>query len=564
MGVFEDILRRRGLDSEAKRQAFFVPDYINGRHDPFLLPDMDQAVKRLVQAREKQEHMTIYGDYDIDGLTATTVLLDAFGSFGFEKVDAFIPNRFVEGYGMTVEAVEKIAATGATLIITVDCGSLSEKEIVRAAELGVDVIVTDHHNVAPVQPPAVAVINPKRLLQDYPEKYENFVVTSEDTTPDLYPFLDLPGVGVAFKLVQALQTKLNGLPKGQEKWLLDLVALGTVCDVVTLQDENRLHVYWGLKVLAKTRRPGLKALMAVAGVEPSRVNARSLGFALGPRMNAAGRLETARIALDMLTAKDGQTALEKAYQLDEMNAKRRAEQDKIFKNALIEAEKYTDDPVLVVSGVGWNHGIIGIVAAKLLEKFQKPTYVLEEMGEESKGSARSYGDFSAADAIRASDDIITKGGGHKLAAGVTLPTANITAFRERVNQHYRELKFNLGEQQAKLLPIADVDARLTDITEELVEQIASLEPFGNGNPQPIVSSTNLLVVETRRMGADSQHVKLTLQDSETKLQLLAFSAPDYFFVEPGETVDVWYQPDINEWQGRRSVEGRLLHIVTNV
>ncbi len=616
MGVFEDILRRRGLDSEAKRQAFFVPDYINGRHDPFLLPDMDKAVKRLVQAREKQEHMTIYGDYDIDGLTATTVLLDAFGSFGFEKVDAFIPNRFVEGYGMTVEAVEKIAATGATLIITVDCGSLSEKEIVRAAELGVDVIVTDHHNVAPVQPPAVAVINPKRLLQDYPDMYEGFVlkdlspscsgavVSSPDVLTSVsvdsaeladaqtsssrnetsakksgldqapsqlaenplavYPFLDLPGVGVAFKLVQALQTKLNGLPKGQEKWLLDLVALGTVCDVVTLQDENRLHVYWGLKVLAKTRRPGLKALMAVAGVEPSRVNARSLGFALGPRMNAAGRLETARIALDMLRAEDGEAALEKAYQLDEMNAKRRAEQDKIFKNALIEAEKYTDDPVLVVSGVGWNHGIIGIVAAKLLEKFQKPTYVLEEMGEESKGSARSYGDFSAADAIRASDDIITKGGGHKLAAGVTLPTANITAFRERVNQHYRELKFNLGEQQAKLLPIADVDARLADITEELVEQIASLEPFGNGNPQPIVSSTNLLVVETRRMGADSQHVKLTLQDSETKLQLLAFSAPDYFFVEPGETVDVWYQPDINEWQGRRSVEGRLLHIVTNV
>ena len=555
MGVFEDILRARGLTGDA-RDAFLHPDY-DKRHDPFLLPDMQQAVDRLVQARERQEHITIYGDYDIDGLTATTLLLDAFESFGFLHVDAFIPNRFVEGYGMTVDAVERIAATGTMLIITVDCGSLSEKEIIRAKELGIDVIVTDHHNVAPVQPPAVAVINPKRLLQDYPKSYENYQL--KQTTKKLYPFLDLPGVGVAFKLVQALQTQLDGLPHGQEKWLLDLVALGTVCDVVTLIDENRTHVFWGLKVLAQTRRPGLKALMAVAGVEPEKVTARSLGFALGPRMNAAGRLETAQISLDMLRATNGMQALQKAQQLDELNHARRAEQDVILREAIEQVNSYNNDPVLVVSGRGWNHGIVGIVAAKLLEKYGKPAFVLEEMGEESKGSARSYGDFSAADAIQASRDLVLKGGGHKLAAGVTLSTANIAAFRQRVNEYSKLQK--LKDQQSLLLPVADVSTVFSQVTEDLVELITTLEPFGSGNIQPTIMTESAIVMSQRRMGADGQHVKLDVQDERgDRLQLLAFNAPEHFFAEPGERVAVWFQPDINEWNGRRTVEGKLLHL----
>ena len=556
--LFENILRARGLTGK-KRDAFLNPSY-DAKHDPFLLPDMEKAVKRLVAARKKQDKITIYGDYDIDGLTATTILLDALSSFGFEHVEAFIPNRFVEGYGLTVDAIERIAASGAQLIITVDCGSLSEKEIIRANELGVDVIVTDHHNVAPVQPPAVAVINSKRLLQDFPDEYENLLLKDDSKKAgEIYPFLDLAGCGVAFKLVQALQTRLDGLESGQEKWLLDLVALGTVCDVVTLVDENRANVFWGLKVLARTRRPGLKALMAVSGVEPEKLNARSLGFQLGPRMNAAGRLETAQYALDMLMAHDGMAALEKAQKLNEMNMARRIEQDKIFKEAVVQAEQFKNDPVLVVSSPGWSHGIIGIVAAKLLEKFHKPTFVLEEIGDEAKGSARSYGDFSAADAIRAADDIITKGGGHKAAAGVTLPTKNIAAFRKRVNEFHRSQK--LSNQASLLLPRADTDAVFEHVTEELVKLLETLEPFGNGNPQPILKSENVLVVNLRRMGAEGQHVKLELQDdSGLKLQMLAFSAPEHFFVEPGERITVWYQPDINEWQGRHSVEGRLLHV----
>lgn len=618
MSLFADILKNRGLTGPVK-DDFLNPDYAK-RHDPFLLPDMRPAVDRLVQARQNQHKITIYGDYDIDGLTATTVLLDAFDSFGFEHVKAFIPNRFKEGYGLTIDAVEQIAADGAQLIITVDCGSLSTAEIERANQLGVDVIVTDHHNVQPVQPPAVAVINPKRLLMDYPQAYEDFILKpdyriekaeedSSDTEsqtgsssfsetasrpislepasgsigaadvsekeisqstlaqpsdpnsyPGLYPFLDLPGVGVAFKLVQALQTELDGLDPGHEKWLLDLVALGTVCDVVTLRGENRMHVYWGLQVLAQTRRLGLKALMAVAAVEPKAVKARDLGFGLGPRMNAAGRLETAQYALDMLRATDGMEALQKARLLDDMNQDRRRQQDKILAEALIQAEKYQADPVLVVSSAGWSHGIIGIVAAKLLEKFSKPTFVLEESGDESKGSARSYGDFSAADAIRASDDIITKGGGHKMAAGVTLPTKNIQAFRDSVNDYYKKLKLDPAQQRNLLLPKADASGALTDVSEQLVDQINSLEPFGSGNGRPVIKSHDLLVDHVRRMGQEGQHVKLTLSQAGKSMQFIAFSAPEHFFVEPGDQVDIWYQPDINEWRGNRSVEGRLLHL----
>lgn len=559
MSLFDELLKARGLTGK-RRDAFLNPSY-DTRHDPFLLPDMQSAVDRLVVALERKENITIYGDYDIDGLTATTVLLDAFESFGFQNVDAFIPNRFVEGYGLTLDAVERIAKTGAQLIVTVDCGSLSEAEIIRAKELGIDIIVTDHHNVAPVQPPAVAVINPKRLLQDYPDEYEKYILKPDSQLQGkIYPFIDLAGVGVAFKLVQALQTKLEGLDDGQEKWLLDLVALGTVCDIVTLADENRANVFYGLKVLAKTRRLGLKALMAVAGVESEKINARHLGFGLGPRMNAAGRLETARYALDMLRADESMLALEKAQQLDALNIARRSEQDKIFKEAINQAEEFINDDVLVVSAPNWNHGIIGIVAAKLLEKYKKPTYVLEEMGEEAKGSARSYGDFSAADAIRASDDIITKGGGHKLAAGVTLPTKNIAAFRKRVNEFYKSQ--NLLNQANLLLPKADASIdKLSDINEELLVNMDALEPFGSGNPEPVFHASSLIVMNIRRMGAEGQHIKLELKDVHGKtMQFLAFNAPNHFFVELGQIIKIWFQPTVNEWQGRRTIEGRLLHL----
>lgn len=559
MTLFERILAARGIDANSKA-AFLNPDYSKS-YDPFLLPDMKCAVKRLIVARNEQEKITIYGDYDIDGLTATALLREALIKFGFENVDVFIPNRFVEGYGLNLNAVTKIASDGTKLIITVDCGSRSYKEVEKANKLGVDVIVTDHHEIADPLPPAVAVINPHR-------------------SDSRYPFSDLAGVGVAFKLVQAMQAKLNksssknqnelsdgsstgsGFPFGQEKWMLDLVALGTVCDVVPLIEENRIFVHFGLKVLSKKRRPGLKALLAVSGIEDSSINARSLGFGLGPRMNAAGRLETAKYAMDMLMATDSFTAFEKARLLDELNTTRRTEQSKILEEAIIMADKLSSDPVLILSGKGWNHGVVGIVASKLLEKYKKPVFIFQEIGEESKGSARSFGDFSAAEAIENARDLISGGGGHKLAAGLTLPTENIPKFRERLNKFYISKK--LTDQSELLLPSEDVLAELCEIDENLVDMINLMEPFGYGNPRPILKSDNLLVINKRRMGSEAQHLKLELQSQSGQvMNFLAFSPPEYFFVQPGTRISVWYSLSFNEWQGRRKIEGYIERLETS-
>ncbi|MBB1560038.1 single-stranded-DNA-specific exonuclease RecJ [Candidatus Saccharibacteria bacterium] len=541
MTLFEKILASRNIDKD-KLNSFLSPDYDLEKGDPYLLPDMQKAVDRIKTAYEKGEKIVIYGDYDVDGISATALLLDAFESFGFKDIQSFIPNRFVEGYGMTIGAVDKIKSMDANLIITVDCGSLCHNEISYANSLGIDTVVTDHHNVAETPPPAVAAVNPR-------------------FGGHLYPFSDLAGVGVAFKLVQALQKELDGLPEGYEKWLLDLVALGTVCDIVKLTGENRANVYWGIEVMKKQRRTGLKALMAVANIDKADISAKTLGFVFGPRINAAGRMETASLALDMLISKNGDDALNKANYIDNLNSHRRQMQDDIFKEACKIALDYKDDDVLVINGKNWNHGIIGIVAAKILEKFKKPVYILaEDDNGETKGSARSFGDFSAADAVRAADDIIIKGGGHAAAAGVTLKNDKISDFRQRVNEFYSSLQLN--NQERYLLPKADVEIDdFSEINEDLVGKIATMEPFGNGNPEPVIKITAADIVNVQHMGTDGQHIKLSARDSDgIVIRMLAFNAPENFLCKPGDTASIWFRPVINEWQGIRSVEGELLHL----
>jgi single-stranded-DNA-specific exonuclease recJ len=541
MTLFEKILASRNIDKD-KLNSFLSPDYDLEKGDPYLLPDMQKAVDRIKTAYEKGEKIVIYGDYDVDGISATALLLDAFESFGFKDIQSFIPNRFVEGYGMTIGAVDKIKSMDANLIITVDCGSLCHNEINYANSLGIDTVVTDHHNVAETPPPAVAAVNPR-------------------FGGHLYPFSDLAGVGVAFKLVQALQKELDGLPEGYEKWLLDLVALGTVCDIVKLTGENRANVYWGIEVMKKQRRTGLKALMAVANIDKADISAKTLGFVFGPRINAAGRMETASLALDMLISKNGDDALNKANYIDNLNSHRRQMQDDIFKEACKIALDYKDDDVLVINGKNWNHGIIGIVAAKILEKFKKPVYILaEDDNGETKGSARSFGDFSAADAVRAADDIIIKGGGHAAAAGVTLKNDKISDFRQRVNEFYSSLQLN--NQERYLLPKADVEIDdFSEINEDLVGKIATMEPFGNGNPEPVIKITAADIVNVQYMGTDGQHIKLSARDSDgVVIRMLAFNAPENFLCKPGDTASIWFRPVINEWQGIRSVEGELLHL----
>lgn len=534
----EQLLKVRGLHDPSVRAAFFAPNYEAAKHDPFLLPDMRAAVDRLKQAQQNQELVYIYGDYDIDGLTATTLLLDAFASFKI-RAQAFIPNRFTDGYGLNKDAMAELKKRGAQLVVTVDCGSLSHAEVQVANDLGMDVIVTDHHSVAETMPPAAAVINPKR-------------------TDHTYPFIDLAGCGVAFKLVQALQTELPGLPPGQEKWLLDLVALGTVCDVVTLAGENRANVFWGLQVMAKTRRAGIKALMMATETSPQKLNARSLGFVLGPRLNASGRLETAQHSLDLLRATDPMQAYEIAQKLHQMNADRRAAQDKIFKSAREQALQFASDPVLVLSAPNWSHGIIGIVAAKILESFKKPTFVLEEIGEQAKGSARSYGDFSAVEAIRAAEKWLIKGGGHKLAAGVTLKTEHIGDFRAAVNGFYKSSGFT--DQLKHLEPIADaIITDIRDLNQELWDFLKQFEPFGHGNPEPVFCMERAVIHRRQALGKDGSHLKLEVGDKHgNHWNVIGFSMAADHPQQVGEEVALWFKLLQNEWRGVIKLEGQLV------
>lgn len=537
--IIEEILTKRGIKTASERQNFLQPRY-NKLADPHLLPDINTACERIKKAIATKQKIVVYGDYDIDGLSATALLLDAITQMGGD-ISAFIPSRFDEGYGLNKSALTTLHNKGAELIITVDCGSLSVEEVAHASTLGLDIIITDHHTIGETLPTAVAVINPKR---------------SDHT----YPFKDFAGVGVAFQLVRALQ--LHGLPleDGQEKWLLDLVALGTVCDIVSLTHENRTLAKWGIEVMKQTRRPGLRALMVVSGIEPDQLTAKSLGFGLGPRLNASGRLETAERSLELLTCTDNQTALEIAQDLQAMNIDRRKQQNLIFEAATKQAESFQKDDVLVVSHSDWSHGIIGIVASKLVEKYHKPTFVIQEIGDEAKGSARSFGDFSVGEAVQAQKKYITKGGGHHMAAGITLATRNIAVFRKKINEYYNNL--HLTDQTKFFQPTADITLdNFALISEELVNNLAQLEPYGNDNPQPIFYIPNLTIIEKRCMGDKKQHVKLTLADSQnTSLQALAFSAPDHFFIEPNTSVSIWLTLDINEWRGHRTVEGKLINL----
>jgi single-stranded-DNA-specific exonuclease len=537
--IINTILSKRGIKSAKDRTAFLHPDY-TALADPLLLPDMEKACQRLQKAISSKQHIVVYGDYDIDGLSATALLIDALSSMGGD-VSAFIPSRFDDGYGLNKPALQKIAHHGAQLVITVDCGSVSLEEAAFAKDIGLDIIITDHHNVGETLPKAIAVINPKR--HDH-----------------RYPFSDFAGVGVAFQLVRALQSQMGGLENEQEKWLLDLVALGTICDIVSLTGENRILAKWGLEVLKQTRRPGLRALMAVAGIDPEKLTSRSIGFGLGPRLNASGRLETAQLSLDLLTTTNNETAFELAEKLNELNIARRREQNMIFEDAQKQVEHYKDDAVLVVSHTDWSHGVIGIVASKLVEKYKKPTFILQELGDEAKGSARSFGDFSVGDAIRASKQHIIKGGGHHAAAGVTLLTEKINDFRRSVNAYHHTLA--LKNQNRFLTPQTEVTLdTFESINEVLLDVLSTLEPYGNDNPQPNFYFSELTVIDVRLMGDKKQHIKLTFKDKKGgSLQAIAFSAPDHFFVNSGDIISAYMTLELNEWRGSRTVEGRLVEM----
>ncbi len=536
--IISQILTVRGYKTKAQIEAFLNPDYDEHLHDPFLLKDMDKAVARIITALDKNENIVIFGDYDIDGLTATTLLMDYLGKLG-AKVSGYIPDRFEEGYGVNVDALKQLKKEGAELIITVDCGSKSIDALEWAHKNKLDVVVTDHHEVGEVLPPCVALVNHKR-------------------PDDKYPFKDLAGCGVAFKLVQALQLKLaknTRLTGGSEKWLLDLVAMGTVCDVVSLTGENRVLVKYGLQVLRKTPRLGIRALAAVGGVKIGELDTYHLGYVLGPRLNAAGRMEHAQKGLDLLNTKSKEQAIDLAQYLDSLNDERRAEQDKIFRAAVRQAEEHESEPVLVLAAEDWSHGVVGIVASKLMEKYKKPILLLQIMGDEAKGSARSYGDFNIVAALDYAKDILDKHGGHFFAAGCTLKSKNIISLREKLNKFYEMQELASQSDKFELTADAEVDA-LENLDDELHKQLQLLSPFGMENNSPLLLVQNITVASIRFVGDEGKHIKLNLTSAQGKsIDGIGFGlGGQHKTLSQNEKVKVWAELQENTYNGNRSLQ----------
>lgn len=534
--LFVQLLEKRHLTDD-----FLHPKY-ESLTDPYKLNDMKKAVARIKTAIKNQEKVLIYGDYDVDGVTASTLMEDALTLAGVksENLKIMLPDRFLDGYGMSPRLIKTAIENQIKLIITVDCGSKNHAIIEELNEQKIDTIITDHHECSDTLPSAIAIINPKRKDYKGPEKLKN-----------------LAGVGVAFELARAL-VKENLIKNGQEKWLLDLVLLGTICDQMLLTGENRILCFYGIKVIEKTRRPGLKELIKKSGLKS--ITSESIGFQIGPRLNAAGRLETAELSLGILRTKSNTEAAALAVKLEELNKSRRAEQklavEEITKNGV------KDTPVIIETG-NWHEGILGIVAGRLVETYHKPAFVLTEVENDIfKGSGRSFGDFSLAEALNYVRDVIISGGGHAGAAGVRIERKNLYAFREKINAFYESLNLKNQNKYFNITTDLEID-NLKDFTLDFLDDLKLLEPFGAGNEEPIFKIKGAIVLETKRMGDKNQHLRIDLKDQNGKIiKCVAFFAPEkWFSLYDDIKYDFLIKPVENIWNGTRSIEARICDII---
>ncbi len=482
------LLWHRGLRTASEADAFMDshrPDY-----DPMLLPDAELALERLRAAIRDGETVAVFGDFDVDGVTATAILAEGLGELG-ARVITYIPDRFSEGYGVNNGALDTLHSRGASLVVTADCGTSSIEEIEHARTLGMDTIVVDHHTVPPLLPAAVAIVNPRRA-------------------GNLYPDPELAAGGLAFKLMGALYESL-GRAWRPERYL-DLVALSTVCDVAPLCGENRWLVKQGLKTLSRTERPGLRALMDVAGIDPLRADAGSIGFALGPRLNAAGRLAHARLALDLLMETDPDRAVLRARELSDLNQQRQqatAAAMDLARDLLSEEEPGA--PLIFIGHPDIPPGIVGLVAGRLAEEYYRPAVVYEQGDDTSRASCRSIPEFDITGALRTCPDLMVRFGGHRAAAGFTAENAKLPALKDALR---RQAAGRLAG--VDLVPIIDVDAKvpLHRVNGSLIQSLARLAPFGAGNPEPTFRSDGLEVTDARVVGSDGSHLRLRLLDPE--------------------------------------------------
>lgn len=525
-GWFSAMLRLRGITTEEESRRFLSPS-LGDLHDPFLLPGMTETVRLLREAAARRDPILIWGDYDADGICAASILLETLKEEG-ANVNFYLPSRHSDGYGLNPEGIRKAAEKGFRLLITVDCGISSREETALARSLGMTVIVTDHHALPPELPEADAVMNP--LLGGYP-----------------CPFLC--GAGVALKICQALQG-----PEGLRK-RLDLAVIATVADVVPLLGENRVIVREGLDCIARTQRPGLQALLKSAGIEAP-VTTDHLGFRIGPRLNAAGRLEDARPAARLLMTRDPVLAESLASHLEELNSRRQAMEREITGQALQQVREQPDFGTarsLVVSG-DWNPGLIGLTAGKLCEKFYLPAVALSLQGDTAVGSCRSIPGVHIFGMLQHCGDLLTRFGGHAQAAGLTLPAGNIAAFRERLS---RVISESCPPEVFRREMAYDLEVPFRSWDEESLGLLEQLEPTGEGNPAPVFLLSGASVQTMRRVGRDLSHLQVTLLDRDnTPVRGIAFSQGEEAD-RPRDGADLLYRPYVNEFRGRRSVEARI-------
>lgn len=515
------ILTSRGLTEYEDIEEFFDPDF--SFCDSYLIRDMEKAVERIKQAIETKEKICVFGDYDADGVTSTALMYSYLRSLGAD-VTYYIPDRLTEGYGMNKDAVKKIAEGGTRLIITVDNGISAVEEIDYAKALGVDVVVTDHHKPSDTLPNAAAVVDPHR----------------ED---DNLTFRDWAGVGVAFKVVCALQ---GGDCTDILSRFADIIAVGTIADVVDLRDENRAIVRYGVAKINSDASLGIEALKQVSGVGDRNIGSVGVSYSLAPRINAAGRMESAETALKLLLSEDGETAMALASKVDECNRQRHEVENQIMESAteIIEAdERLKYSRVIVVCGEGWHHGVIGIVAARITEKYGRPSIVIAFDGDEGVGSARSIDGFSVYDAIKSCSELLTHFGGHTMAAGLGIKKENANEFFDRINEY--------AAAQPEVVPEILIDCKLNPayINNDLLSSLASLEPYGAGNSQPTFGIYGAQLAEIKPVG-ENRHLRLTFAKSGAFVTAMKFSTPpDCFPYRVGDTLDIAVKIDKNEFRG---------------
>lgn len=537
--VLRQLLAARGITDPDAAGRFLYPDFVRDVHDPFLFRDMEKATARLFRAIDQKELITIHGDYDADGICAAAILDATITALG-GRTSIFLPHREADGYGLNPKTVARLILDGTKVLITCDCGIANGPEIAIAADAGIDVIITDHHTIPPDLPArAFAIIHPK-------------------VSGETYPWQGLAGGGVAFKLAQAL-IRRGSVEHGFEKWLLDLVAISSVADMVPLKEETRALVQYGLIVLNKGRRMGLRKLMETAGIEPGALDAQSIGFKIAPRINAAGRMEHAEIAYRLLRADDEATAATLADRLNDLNCDRQKATERILAEAKFQIVKEEQDkhPALFVAGENWPIGVLGLIAGKLADEFGRPAFAMTMRDGTFAGSGRSVAGLDMVATLHEMPEYFAKFGGHPQACGFTLASTDAfaplaSAFRSRVFSSIRS---------DDMVPMLAIDAELpvNDATQSLADEIARLAPFGMDNPEPRFLARGVTIISADPVGADGKHMRILAGQNGTVRKFIGFGlGKRRDELQPGRRIDLVYEIGTNHWNGNRELQLKIV------